>query len=72
MEISTEKLGANIRRERERRRLSIEELAERIEESAESVIRIENGKKRVTIALLLSFCWALDVTPNELLEGVKI
>lgn len=52
--------------------MSAEELAKRMGESTECVMQIEKGRKYLTVQMLMSVCLALDVTPNELLEGVKI
>ena len=71
MEISKEKLGMNVRKGREKRGLSVEEVARRLGESAECVMKIEAGKKHVTLPMALSICAVLEMTPNELLDGVR-
>ena len=70
--ISMYRLCKNISRTREKRDMSAEELAKRMGESTECVMQIEKGRKYLTVQVLMSVCLALDVTPNELLEGVKI
>ena len=70
--ISMYRLCKNISRTREKRDMSAEELAKRMGESTECVMQIEKGRKYLTVQMLMSVCLALDVTPNELLEGVKI
>ena len=72
MNISMYRLCKNISRTRENRDMSAEELAKRMGESTECVMQIEKGRKYLTVQMLMSVCLALDVTPNELLEGVKI
>lgn len=72
MNISMYRLCKNISRTREKRDMSAEELAKRMGESTECVMQIEKGRKYLTVQMLMSVCLALDVTPNELLEGVKI
>ena len=71
MEISKEKLGMNVRKGREKRGISVEEMARRLGESAESVTKIEAGKKHVTLPMALSICAVLEMTPNELLDDVQ-
>ena len=72
MNISMYRLCKNISRTREKRDMSAEELAKRMGESTECVMQIEKGRKYLTVQMLMSVCLALDDTPNELLEGVKI
>lgn len=72
MKISMYRLCKNISRTREKRDMSAEELAKRMGESTECVMQIEKGRKYLTVQMLMSVCLALDVTPNELLEGVEI
>lgn len=71
MNISMEKLGRNIRMQREKRGMSIETLAEQAGTTADYVIKAESGKKKVTLVMALSFCVALGVEPSELLEGIE-
>ena len=72
MKISMYRLCKNISRTREKRDMNAEELAKRMGESTECVMQIEKGRKYLTVQMLMSVCLALDVTPNELLEGVEI
>ena len=61
----------NVRKGREKRGLSVDEMANQLGESAECVMKIEAGKKHVTLAMALSICAVLEMTPNELLDGVQ-
>lgn len=71
MEISKEKLGRNIRMQRERLGMSVEDAAYQMGESAEWLMKIEAGKKHVTLPMALSICAVLEMTPNELLDDVQ-
>ncbi len=64
MYIKTVRLGRNIRTARLRRRLSMEELAERIGISRYVVADIEKGKPTTAIAAYLGALWALGLLRN--------
>lgn len=70
MNVSMEKLGANIRRVRKEKGMSVDELAEKAYATEEYVVRAEAGKKQFTIHALMTFCDALGVEPSVLLDGV--
>lgn len=72
MKISKAKLGRNIRSGRERLGMSVEEMAYRLGESTENVMKIEAGRKYVSLETGLAICVVLEMTPNELLENVQI
>ena len=66
------RIGANIRRIRKARGWTLE----RVEEhggwkSWQHWHQLEQGKKAMTIITFIRICRALEVTPNELLEGIK-
>ena len=69
-EISWVKLGANIKRVREEKGMSVEELAEKAYATEAYIVKAEAGKRRLTLQALMTFCNALDVEPVVLLEGV--
>ena len=71
MEISWERLGANIRAARERKGMSAGELAARAGTTEDYVIKAEDGRKQITLLMALSFCDALGIDPDELLAGVN-
>ena len=72
MQISKKRLGANVRAARERKGMSVEELAMGIVERTETVEKIEAGTMQgdMSLEVALSICFALDITSNELFEGV--
>ncbi|MBQ7885458.1 MAG: helix-turn-helix transcriptional regulator [Clostridia bacterium] len=71
VKISWEKLGRNIRAERERQGMSVEELARRVGETTDYVIKAESGKRRLTLAESIAFYEALGVTSNKLFAGIE-
>jgi len=60
-------VGTNIRMHRTRLRLSQEELAFRASIGRSYLSQIENGKKNITILMLLDLSKALGVEPVQLL-----
>ena len=68
VKVSMEKLGANIRRIREEKGWSIEELAEKTGASADYVKKAEAGKCRITVYAVMTFCDAFDIESSELLD----
>ena len=70
MKVSMEKLGGNIRRLREERGLSVEELADKAGATADYVKKSEAGKRQITLYAAMCFCDALNVAPTELLDGI--
>ena len=62
----------NVRKGREKRGLSVEEMAYQLRESKECVMKIEEGKKHVTLQMALSICAVLEMAPSELLDGVQM
>jgi len=69
-EISMEKLGSNIRRMREERGMSVEELAQKACATVDYVNKAEAGKRVITLYAAMCFCDALGVLPNDLLCGI--
>ena len=74
MQISMKKLGANVRAARERKGLSVEDLAMDINEPVEAVGKIETGttQEDMSLEVALSICYALDITPDELFDGIEV
>lgn len=74
MQISRKRLGMNVRAARERKGLSVEELAMEIKEPVEDVEKIESGttRKDMSLDVAMSICFALDITPNELFDGIEV
>lgn len=71
MNIRMETVGENIRREREKRNLSISGLAERANLSASCISKAEMAKSSVSLKSLIKIAVALDVPVAELLEIKK-
>lgn len=70
VKVSMEKLGANIRRLREERGWSVEELAQRAGATEDYVLKAEAGKHRITLYAVMCFCDAFGVEPGALLNGI--
>ena len=64
-----ENLGAAVRQARERRGLSLRELARRMEVSPSFVSQVERGKANPSVGTLYSLVSVLGVSLNELLGG---
>ena len=69
--MTNEKIGAFIAAMRKEKRLTQEQLAERLGVSNRSVSRWENGKTLPDLSLMQSICEELDITISELLNGEK-
>lgn len=64
-------LGMRIRRLREERDLSLEELAERSELSFRGLIYIEHGRRNAGVLTLLKIADGLGVAPARLFEDAQ-
>jgi transcriptional regulator with XRE-family HTH domain len=62
-------IGERIKCIRLKRHLSQEKLSEMIERSPGYISLIEAGKKKASLETLLSICYVLNITLNELLVG---
>lgn len=62
-------IGLNVKKFRKERHLTQEALAERLDISTVHMSHIEGGSVSMSLALLLQLCEALDVAPNQVLEG---
>jgi transcriptional regulator with XRE-family HTH domain len=67
---AAEKFGANVRAARLARGWTQEELAHRTGLATVQVSRIERGKREVRLTTLLRLVAALELEPNDLLEGL--
>jgi len=65
------KLGENIRKSRETRKISQEELAELADLDRTYVGGVERGERNLTILSTLKLCRALEVELSDLVKGVK-
>ncbi len=59
-------LGKKIKKSRNAKKLTQENLAEQIDISADLLRNIENGRNIGSLATLLNLCNALDITPDYL------
>lgn len=66
--LEAEKFGAVVRRLRERRGLTQEELAEQAEVSATYIGFVERGDNVPTLTIIIQIASALGVRPSELLR----
>ena len=62
-------IGLNVKKFRKERHLTQEALAERLDISTVHMSHIEGGSVSMSLALLLQLCEALDIAPNQVLEG---
>jgi len=66
-------LGLNIRRHRRYiQRLTQAQLAERVGCTAQAISEYENGKREVTVTMLLALSNALTCSAADLLQGVEV
>ena len=65
-------IGERIKFWRQKRGLTQEKLAEKVELTPGFISLIETGKKRASLEALLSLCRALNITINDLLAGNQI
>ena len=65
-------LGTRIKEQRQRRMLTQQQLAEKVSLTPGFISRIETGKKKPSLEVLLSICEALNITLNDLLVGNQI
>ena len=71
--INLRRLGLNIRRHRRYiQRLTQAQLAERVGCTAQAISEYENGKREVTVTMLLALSEALSCSAADLLQGVKV
>lgn len=69
MELNYNRLGERIKNIRRGKKLSIEDLAQKVQYSAKSIVMLESGQASIGLELFANLCTVLDVTPNDLLEG---
>lgn len=69
--MTNERIGAFIAATRKEKKLTQEQLAERLGVSNRSVSRWETGKTLPDLSLMQSICEELDITISELLNGKK-
>jgi transcriptional regulator with XRE-family HTH domain len=66
------RLGANIRSERSRKKLSRESLAARAGVHSNWLGTVERGEQNASVVTLLKISAALEVSPSRLLERVSV
>ncbi|QMU73680.1 helix-turn-helix transcriptional regulator [Streptacidiphilus sp. P02-A3a] len=64
-------IGMQIRRLREERGYSLEQLAERSGLSFRGLIYIEHGQRNASVLTLLQIASGLDVLPSRLFDGLS-
>lgn len=67
-ELAINTLGANIRKYRTERNLTIEELANLIEVDYSQISRMERGIVNANVSILFDIANALKIEPSQLLE----
>lgn len=67
-----EKIGFELRNQRQLKRLTLEKVAERMNvKSRNTISRIELGKKEITVEDLINYCDAVGCSWIELLQKVS-
>lgn len=65
-------LGENLRRIRKERGISVQELAQRLNTTKQTIYRYENGQiQKIPAHLIYDICCFLNVSPEKLLEGTS-
>ncbi|MBO5414658.1 MAG: helix-turn-helix transcriptional regulator [Bacilli bacterium] len=70
--MNQEKIGKFISKLRKEKKLTQEQLAEKLGVTSKSISRWENGKTMPDVSLFEPLCKELNITINELLSGEKI
>ena len=70
MEAVLERFGANVRAARLSRGWTQEDLAAHTGLTSVQISRVERGKREIRLTTLVKLLSALDVPPQQLLEGV--
>ncbi len=66
-----EQFGSKIKRLRERRGMTQQDLSDKCEIDIRTIQRIEKGKNGVTLQVLLSLAESLDLTASQLLSKIN-
>lgn len=61
--------GNRLKEARKAKNLTVEQLAEMMNRSPNSITQLEGGKRGTTLPTLVEFCHALDVSPTALLAA---
>lgn len=69
--MTNEKIGNNIKRYRELRKLTQKQLADRLRISVKSIQRYETGENSIPIEILLGIGEELNVSIQDLISGVE-
>lgn len=64
------KIGIILKRKRVSESLTGSQLATKLNISQQQVSRYENGKNSISINMLIRYCSALNVKPNEILKEI--
>jgi len=64
-------LGNNIRRTRKDKKMSQEQLAERVSLHRTYIGSVERGERNISIENIVAIARALDLVPDQLLKGIK-
>ena len=70
--MNQEKIGKFIAKLRKEKKLTQEQLAEKLGVTSKSISRWENGNTMPDVSLFEPLCKELNITINELLSGEKI
>ena len=68
---ASDRIGRNVRAVRERRGLTVAELADRAARTTDTVQKVEKGERMPKMLTLWFLAAALEVEPATLLEGVE-
>ncbi|SRR6266542_3184626 len=65
-------IGQRVRAERQKRKLTQNELAERVELTRTSITNIERGRQKLLLHTLFAFAAAFEIDAKELLTDVSV
>lgn len=69
MAVNYKKIGERIQSLREYRGISVSDLANKTNFTTKSILLSENGRASISVDFLIALCAALNVTPNDILQG---
>lgn len=65
-------IGETLKREREKANLSLEQLANKLPISRQTLSTYESGRSKIKISMFLAICNALNVNPTELFDEINL
>ena len=66
------KFGENLQKLRNKRKMSLREMASKCDLDDSRISKIENGKSNIQLSTLIELAKVLGVKPSELLDSINI